>query len=64
MDARSEWVDARSRPGRPARTAQTDPGPPELFSPRAALAVIALLSLGLWSAIWLAVSYVASARLW
>jgi hypothetical protein len=64
MDARSEWVDARSHSERPARTGRAGPGPPGLLSPRAAVVVITLLSLGLWSAIWLAATYVASARLW
>jgi len=53
-------ADARSLPGRPLRSDVSTPEAAVLFIPGAALMVIVLLSLGLWAAIWLAVTMLVS----
>jgi len=51
-------------PDRLSQPNQTAPQAAFLAPPRAALIIVALSSLGLWSAIWWAATSLASGRLW
>ena len=63
MDTETMLADARGLPMPPLRGEPLTPEVAVLLAPRAALMVIVLLSLGLWLVIWVATTFVASARL-
>jgi hypothetical protein len=56
-------ADGRSLLERSSRSDRSTLGATAMLTPRAALTVVVLWSLGLWAVIWLAVTYVVSARL-
>lgn len=54
MDIRIVLADTQGPGGKPSRTRVSEPELVVLIAPRAALAVILLLSVGLWALIWIA----------
>jgi hypothetical protein len=64
MSTKIVSADGRSLPERSSRSDRSTLGAAAVLTPRAAFAVVALSSLSLWAAIWLAATYIASARLW